>query len=260
MITITVATVCYNAEHFIQRTIDSVASQDYCHVEHLIIDGASQDDTMSIVKAYEELDSRTDNGHTVRSISEPDNGLYYAMNKALQMATGNYIVFMNAGDKFHSADILTQVAQIATVGDGEELPGIIYGETDIVDDNGCFLRHRRLQVPENLTWKSFKQGMLVCHQAFFARTDIAAKYMYNTIYRHSADVDWCINVIRESEKMNLARINMHLIAADFLAGGDSATSHKASLTERFMVMRHHYGLASTVVMHLWFIVRGIVKK
>lgn len=260
MITITVATVCYNAEHFIQRTIDSVAAQDYNHVEHLIIDGASQDNTMEIVKEYESLDSKTDNGHTVRSISEPDNGLYYAMNKALKMARGNYIVFMNAGDTFHSGDILTQVAQFATVGDGEELPGIIYGETDIVDDNGCFIRHRRLQAPEKLTWKSFKQGMLVCHQAFFARTDIAAKYMYNTIYRHSADVDWCINVIKEAEKRHLSIINMHLIAANFLAGGDSATSHKASLKERFSVMKHHYGLVSTILLHLWFVVRGIFKK
>ena len=119
------------------------------------------------------------------------------MNKGLVRANGDYVVFLNTGDRFPAADTLEKVALAAEVGDGEERPAVVYGDTDIVDEKGVFLYHRRLQPPESLTWQSFRDGMLVCHQAFYARLDIARKTPFDTRYRYSADVDWCIKIMRE---------------------------------------------------------------
>ena len=125
---ITVATVTYNAVGVLQRTLDSVAAQNYAHVEHLIIDGNSHDGTLALFQHYQENNSRAGVIHEVNAISEPDRGIYDAMNKALAMATGDYIVFLNAGDVFHSPDVLTRIAAAAG-----GMPAVIYGNTDIVD-------------------------------------------------------------------------------------------------------------------------------
>lgn len=92
MITFSVVTITYNAAAVLRPTLDSVLMQNYPHVEHLIIDGASTDDTISIAKAYQELSDNAENGHIVKIQSEPDKGLYDAMNKGLQLARGDYIV------------------------------------------------------------------------------------------------------------------------------------------------------------------------
>ena len=128
----------------LRPTLDSVLMQNYPHVEHLIIDGASTDDTISIAKAYQKQSDDAENGHVVKIQSEPDKGLYDAMNKGLQLATGDYIVFMNAGDRFPDAETLNKVMLAAVVGDGEEHPAVLFGNTDIIDDKGNFLYHRRL--------------------------------------------------------------------------------------------------------------------
>lgn len=191
-------------------------------------------------------------------VSEKDRGLYDAMNKGIQKATGDYLVFLNAGDVFPSPDTLELVA--SSVGDGEELPGVLYGNTDIVDDKGHFLRHRRLQPPERLTWRSFRQGMLVCHQAFYARTDLAKANPYNMQYRFSADVDWCIRVMKAAERQGLPLRNVDAVVVNYLDGGMTVKNHRASLRERFRLMRHHYGLLPTLAMHAWFVLRSALKK
>jgi len=123
MITFSVVTITYNAASVLQPTLDSVLMQDYPHVEHIIIDGASTDDTLEIAKAYQQLSDEAENEHVVRIQSEPDDGLYDAMNKGLQQATGDYIVFLNAGDRFPEPDTLDKVVvvgggdvQLAAVG------------------------------------------------------------------------------------------------------------------------------------------------
>ena len=90
---ITVATVTYNAGKLINRTIQSVEEQTYPHVEHLIVDGNSQDNTLENVHHYRERNSIATVRHEIACISEPDKGLYDAMNKAIDMATGQYILF-----------------------------------------------------------------------------------------------------------------------------------------------------------------------
>ena len=111
----TVATVTYNAATQLARTIESVEQQTYARVEHLIVDGNSQDGTMELVHHYQGRNSNAAVRHEVACLSEPDRGLYDAMNKAIEMATGDYILFLNAGDRFHADDTLARIAaQVGT--------------------------------------------------------------------------------------------------------------------------------------------------
>lgn len=258
MITITVVTCTYNAGEVLERTLKSVAEQDYSRVEHLIIDGCSRDATLDMCHAYKLASDESTNGHSVVIMSEPDKGLYDAMNKGLLHASGDYLVYLNAGDVFPDGATLDAVA--SSVGEGEKLPGVIYGDTDVVDSQGHFIRHRRLSPPEKLTWRSFRHGMLVCHQAFYALTSIARANPYNINYRYSADVDWCIRVMKQSANEGRDLKNTHRVVAHFLDGGMTTVNHRASLKERFQVMCSHYGFVTTVLMHLWFVVRGFLKK
>lgn len=258
MVVFSIITCTYNAESVLQRTLDSVLEQTYSHVEHIIVDGASTDATLNMVEAYRQKSDAEDWCHEVRVKSEPDRGLYDAMNKGIQRATGQYVLFLNAGDVFPSADTLELVAE--SVGEGEEPPAVLYGDTDVVDNEGHFLRHRRLSPPRRLTWRSFMKGMLVCHQAFYARTDLAKATPYDLHYRFSADVDWCIRIMRLARRRRLPMRNVGAVVVNFLDGGMTTTNHRASLKERFHVMAHHYGFVPTVLMHAWFVIRSLVKR
>ena len=250
---ITIATVTYNAEATLQRTLESVASQTYPYIEHLIIDGCSKDLTTELIHKYVDANAEQETPHDIRFIREPDKGLYDAMNKALEQATGDYIVFLNAGDQLHTPQTLEQLAKKVS----EDMPAIIYGETDIVDENGLFLRHRRLQAPEQLTWKDFRWGMLVCHQSFYVRMDLAKQELYNLRYHFSADFDWCIRLMKQ---VNNSIYNSQMILTDYLHEGMTTTYHKSSLWERFKIMTNHYGLTATILQHLYFIIRLFTKK
>lgn len=239
-----IITVTYNAAAVVEPTLRSIISQSYNNYEFILVDGGSSDDTVSKVR-----ESGVKASHIV---SERDKGLYDAMNKGIKLATGDYLCFLNAGDSFHSPDVLEKMVEAI---DGEALlPDVLYGETAVVDDKRQFVRMRRLQAPEQLHWTSFKQGMLVCHQAFFARRDIAPEY--NLSYRYSADVDWCIRVMKRAKKM----LNVKITIIDYLQDGLSIQHHRASLMERFNIMCKHYGVLSTLMHHLWFILRALIKK
>ena len=245
---ITIITVTYNAASVLQRTLDSVCTQTYQDIEHLIIDGASKDETVQMAESY-----KAQVPYKVVIQSEPDQGLYDAMNKGLHNATGDYLIFLNAGDALHANDTLETVSQLSS-----NSPAVIYGDTSIVDSEGRFLHLRRLRPPKQLTWKSFKQGMLVCHQAFYVRTDIAQQEDYDLLYRHSADVDWCIRVMKRAEQQHLPLVNTNAILADFMEGGNTTQNHRASLKERYQVMCHHYGTIQTILLHLWFLARTLL--
>ena len=259
MIRFTVVTITYNAEKVLQRTLDSVLSQTYEGLEHLIVDGASKDGTLHLAEQYKETSDASESGHKVIIQSEPDHGIYDAMNKGLTQASGDYIVFLNAGDSLPSTDTLEQIVHQCRLNEypADERPGVLFGNTNIVDGEGRFLHPRRLQPPTKLTWRSFRHGMLVCHQAFYARMDIAKNTQYDTRYRFSADVDWCIRVMHETERMGLSLCNTHLVLANYTEEGATTQNHRASLKERFDVMHRHYGLFSTLVMHAWFVVRAM---
>ena len=240
-----IITVTYNAGKVLENTILSVISQTYRNVEYIIVDGASKDNTLEIIGKYSKYISKM--------VSEPDKGLYDAMNKGIGMATGDYLCFLNAGDKFHDKETLQQIAETLK---NKDLPDVIYGETAIVDEVGNFLHMRRLSTPEHLNWRSFKQGMLVCHQAFLAKRELALKHPYDMHYRFSADFDWCIRIMKEAKCLH----NTRLTLIDYLNEGMTTRNHKASLKERFRIMVKHYGWVSTILHHCWFVIRLILVR
>lgn len=180
------------------------------------------------------------------------------MNKGLRLATGDYIVYMNAGDIFALPKTLAMAAHVAeTAADGQK-PAVLYGDTDIVDGEGRFLRHRKLHPTGKLTWRSFRHGMLVCHQSFYARLDIARETPYDTHFRYSADVDWCIRIMKKAAEKQQLLVRIPAVTTRYMEEGQTTLHHKDSLRERFEVMRRHYGLLSTVAMHAWFVQRKIM--
>lgn len=251
---VSIITVTYNAGAHIERTIASVESQTFADVEHIIVDGASKDDTIAVAERHGYVPMGERAGGKKLYVSERDKGLYDAMNKGLRLATGQYICFVNAGDTLHDARILQHVAEASCGGKA----GVVYGDTDIVDEQGRFLRHRRLTPPRVLTWRSFLSGMLVCHQAFYVNRDIAQSY--DLSYRFSADFDWCIRCLKEGADRGMVNSYVHEPVADYLNEGMTTANHKASLRERFSIMCKHYGVVAAVSAHAWFIIRAVLKR
>lgn len=256
---ITIATVTYNAEAVIARTLDSVAGQTYRPIEHLIIDGCSADHTITFVQRYIECNADP-RRLVIRVVREPDSGLYDAMNKALRMATGDYIVFLNAGDRLHDERTLESVVQAADWRRNHPNPAVIYGETDIVDNEGSFIRHRRLAAPDVLCRRSYLDGMLVCHQSFYVRTDIARSLPYDLRYRYSADYDWCVRILERAERRRLRVVNTGLVLTDYLNEGMTTRNHRRSLLERLRIMARHFGWTRTLARHAWFVFRALRRS
>lgn len=240
---ISIITITYNAEKYIGVTARSVAEQTFSDFEHIIIDGASTDSTIA--------QARINGSRRLKILSEPDNGLYDAMNKGLRMAKGDYVLFLNAGDRFHSADTLAKYAKGASL-----RPDIIYGDTIIVDNEWKFLRPRHLSAPSILTARSFLRGMLVCHQAFMVKRAIAPEY--NLEYKFSADYDWCLNCIHNSKPGS--RLDLRQVTIDYLDNGLTEKNKLASLAERFRIMKRHFGLVPAALAHLSFIPRATLRK
>ena len=239
-----IITVTYNAEKTVGRTLDSVDSQTFTDYEHLVVDGGSTDGTLSDVASQP---------NPRRSyVSEKDRGIYDAMNKGISLSQGRYLIFLNAGDKFHSPDTLQIIADaIAAAGE----PGIVYGQTDIVDDDGRRLGPRHLTAPADLSLKSFATGMVVCHQAFVALRSIVG--FYNLKYRFSADYDWCIRCLQHS-RCNVGLTDTVLI--DYLSEGMTTRNMLPSLRERFRIMRFYYGLLPTLWRHIGFASRWLKRR
>lgn len=237
-----IITVTYNAADTLKATLRSVAEQTCRHYEHLIIDGASTDGTAGLVAACP--------NELIRFISEPDRGIYDAMNKGLAEAKGDYVLFLNAGDTFHTPDTLEEIAQLIFDND---FPGVVYGQTDIVDSQRRRLRGRHLIAPAHLTYRSFADGMVVCHQAFVALRRLTGEY--NLDYRFSADFDWCIRVLQHSRN-NV----MHPgVIADYLDEGTTTRNRRRSLMERFRIMSYYYGFFPTLMRHFRFALRALKR-
>jgi len=237
-----VITVVYNASKVLEQTLLSIINQTYNNIEYIIIDGGSTDGTTDLIKQYQSC--------LFYWVSEPDKGIYDAMNKGLREATGDYVWFLNAGDTLQHHNIVLELAVIA---EQAELPDVLYGETDLMDMEGCVFAKRRLKAPSNLTWKSFRMGMLVCHQAFIVKRSIAPEY--DLQYRFSADFDWCIRCLKEAEKANGKVIHSNLRLVNYLYEGTTTANRKASLKERYAIMCRYYGTLSTQIWHMWFVIR-----
>lgn len=237
---ISIITVVFNGKSLIERTIKSVAGQTYSKIEYIIIDGGSTDGTLEIIKNYQ--------SKITVSKSEKDNGIYDAMNKGLRIATGDYVLFLNAGDELYTTDTLTNVFSLSHDAD------VYYGNTAVVNEQGIVLGDRRLNPPAKLTWKSLNHGMCVSHQSFIAKRSLCD--LYNLDFSISADIDWVINVLKRSKKI----VNTNNYVSKFLEGGTSNKQRTKALKERFLIMKKHYGLFQTLWNHLFIILRYPIHK
>jgi glycosyltransferase involved in cell wall biosynthesis len=181
--------------------------------------------------------------------SEPDKGLYDAMNKGLQRATGDFVWFLNAGDHLHTPDTLERVSGMIA-----DHTDVLYGDTMLVDEDrvplGLMSALSTRSLPEALTWRDYLGGMRVVHQSFIARRNIAPAYKTDSLV---ADYDWCIRILKKSREIR----HTGLVLSDYLAGGLSKKKHLRSLFDRFKAMRAHVGLGQTLMAHALIGLRAI---
>ncbi|WDF55110.1 glycosyltransferase family 2 protein [Mucilaginibacter sp. KACC 22063] len=227
---LSVITIVYNNVRDIERTVKSIVGQTYTNIEYIVIDGASTDGTLEILKKY--ID------HIAILKSEPDRGIYDAMNKGLALASGDYVLFMNSGDEIYAPTTVTNI--FASANDAD----IYYGETEMINDAGESLGQRRHTAPTNFTWRDFKYGMSISHQAIYIRRALIEPY--DLRYQLSADIDWILRAAKKAKKI----VNVNQYVAKYLVGGMSKKKHRQSLKERFNIMREHYGLVPTIFNHL----------
>ena len=239
---ITIITVTYNAEKYLERTIRSIIGQTHTDYEYLIVDGGSKDRTLEIVKQYD--------GHVSRWVSEKDRGLYDAMNKGMRMATGDFIWFMNAGDEIYDAHVLARLAALSPA-----TTDVYYGDTLFVQEDGQALGLRSEvtphRLPESLHWQSMALGMVVCHQSFIVRRTIAPPYD-DQQHPYSADVDWEIQCLKNAG--NTVRLEGPM--SRYLTGGFSRRHLRNSLLDRFRILQKHFGLLGALKNHVLIALRG----
>ena len=235
MTKISIITVVYNSEKYIRRTIESIVGQDYPAIEYIIIDGKSKDTTMQIVNEYRD--------RIAVVVSEPDKGLYDAMNKGLRLATGSYVLYINSGDALSSPTLLSDLFNNVPA-DSD----VIYGDTQITDEDGNILHNRRHRPPEQLSWRDYKRGMLVCHQSFIAKRTLCDEY--DTIYRYAADYDWCLNILLKSRVVT----NYGKDISFFMDGGQTKRTIVPGLKERYRIMCKYYGKAKAT---FWNFILGV---
>lgn len=227
---LSVITIVFNNAKDIERTVLSVLNQSYKNIEYIVIDGASTDGTLNIIKKYE--------NRLAKLISEKDKGIYDAMNKGLALATGDYVLFMNSGDEIYELDTVEKV--FATTPNAD----IYYGETEMYDENWNSLGQRRHSAPKHFNWQSFKYGMNISHQAIYIKRSLTEPY--DLQYKYSADIDWIIKIAKKASNI----VNTHLYVAKYLVGGMSKQKHRESLKERFKIFSHYYGFVANVINHI----------
>lgn len=167
---ITVVTVTCNCADVLQATIDSVAEQIYPNVEYIVVDGGSTDGTVEVIRANA--------SKIARWISEPDRGIYDAMNKSVAMASGEWINFMNAGDTFHSPTVVAEIVRHAN-----PKSDIIYGDTLMINKVACYVR----KCPAITT---MAHDMVFGHQASFTRRSLLCSMPFDTSFRITADYNF----------------------------------------------------------------------
>lgn len=168
--TISVITICYNSNNEIEKTIKSVLNQNYPFIDYIIIDGGSNDGTLDILKKYESKISTL--------ISEPDNGIYDAMNKGIKLAKGSWINFMNAGDEFYNESICTLIVDNIKISEFD----VIYGDCVAID------KDNKLEVViKSKSLNKFWEGLIFSHQSCFIKSELLKSYLFNLQYKIAAD-------------------------------------------------------------------------
>ena len=208
---ISIVTVTYNAGSVVEKTLRSVAEQTYDNLEYIVVDGASKDDTLEVVGRYRE---RVD-----ILISEPDRGLYDAMNKGAAAATGEWLLYLNADDVFVDPQVVADVAAFIEAHPEAE---VVYGDSEQILEYGIY--PIRPQVP----FKNHKT--CISHQATFVRTDVLRCHPFDLKYRFAADSEQLSHFYLEGRKfVHIDR----MVARVEMRGGTTYDNEIASANELY---------------------------
>ena len=227
---ISIITVVFNDVRNLASTISSIERLTYPNLEYIVIDGGSKDGSVELIKRHQAI--------VTRWLSEPDHGLYDAMNKGMELASGDYLWFVNAGDEPSAPDVLEQI-----FADGK-WADLYYGDTLLIDEEGKVIGLRRLSPPRELNWRHFRHGMLVSHQSFIPSRKVVKKY--DLRFKFSADYDWCLYALKKASDVR----NTHLVLSHFREGGLTKQNIVPGLMERFRIMVKNFGFFSTLAAHL----------
>ena len=219
---VSIITVCYNSAVTIDRTIKSVLAQNYDNIEYIIIDGASQDNTLERIENYQE-EFRDKFNREIRIISEPDKGIYDAMNKGVKKAEGAYVFFLNAGDAFESENVLAKVEDY--LGSKKD---IFYGNVRKGDQIETY--------PEVLGkgYLVYREKM-VCHQAIFASRKLLLRMPFDTTLKICADRDWLLKAIASGASLQYMK---DLVVCSYAPGGVSGSYKNYNKESLFLAEKY----------------------
>lgn len=236
---VSVVTVAYNAETVIAETIESVLNQDYPAVEYVVVDGSSTDNTWKIIQSYDQ--------EIEHAISEPDDGIYDAMNKGAELATGEWIIYMNAGDTFASPHVLSSLQEFFVSNADVILGGV---EKVLVDE---YETRRFQQTPGEVgaLWKR----MPTTHQSVLVRREHVQEYPFDTSYRWCADQDQLLRLQAAGKTFQ----KVDTVISVFDCQSDQVREDDLYIQERWRLSEGHVPLAKRCVQfgyewghcHLW---------
>lgn len=228
---LSIITVTFNAKQTLPITLRSIQEQTWRDWEHILVDGASKDGTVELIRAYAQDNPK------VRWISEPDEGIYDAMNKGISMARGEFLIFLNAGDSFWESTTLERLFTKAPPN-----ADFLYGEHRYVSLQGEVLpRRRHRPYPQNTVHaKDFRTGMVICHQAMIVRRKLVP--LYETKFRPGGDIDWVIRILRK----NPLTYDSGMILVRYLVGGDAEQHIWRQIWNRTRLLYRHFGVGAVL--------------
>lgn len=220
---ISIITVCFNSEKTIRSALESVLSQDYPNIEYIVVDGASTDSTMSIVSEYK--------GKIATVVSEPDLGIYDAMNKGVRLATGDVIGILNSDDVFESSSVISDVLESFTL---NPFSSCVFGDAVFVDPANTQKVTRFYSSRKFRRWK-LRFGWMPPHTATFIKKAVFSEIgNYSSDYRIASDYEFFVRMLMV-RKMSFSRINKVLVK--MRTGGISTSGLKSSYLLNLEIVR-----------------------
>ncbi len=226
MPTLSIVTVVFNAKTELEQTLHHLQHQTFKDFELIIIDGGSTDGTCDVIKSYQHLVSFF--------VSEPDNGIYDAMNKGIRHATGDWITFLNAGDYYVDSDRLDYVFNAI-----QSQHHFVYADMFLLTESGEKVRYL---AAETLTRSSIAKGMIACHQAMFVKRDFCPNYAYNL--RYQGDLNWVMDILHAIHPSNILYLNKDVVY--FKAGGFSDHTIFQQLKEHLFLILSRYSYITLI--------------
>lgn len=225
---VSVITTTFEDLKHLKEVVEGIKKQDYDHIEYIIVDGGSKDDTVSFLQALE-MDFAQRQGWELRWISEPDRGIYDAINKGIQMATGDIVGVMF--DKFATDDVVSKMVDVIQ---REESDGV-HGDLIYVDENG---KPVRKWVMGNT--KTIEDGWMPAHQTLYLKKEIYEAYgVYKTDYKIAADYEFIVRILQDkSVKLSyIPEVLVHMFYGGTSSGGLSNYIH--SFMESYRALREN---------------------